>query len=95
MQTDASRILGDWLTLSDQLDRAGAVRRWVAAEPVFAGLESVAQLPGWWRRGESDAVIGALVRLAAADGGDDLDAVVVLLHLLEPGARALARRLAR
>lgn len=95
MQTDTTRILGDWLTLSDRLDRAGTIARWVAAEPVFAGLGAVSQLPTWWRRGESDAVIGALVRLAAADGGDDLDAAVVLLHLLEPGARNLARRLAR
>lgn len=67
----------------------------VAAEPVFTELHSVVQLHGWWQRGESDAMIGALVRLAAADGGDDLDAATVLLHLLEPGARNLARRLAR
>ena len=95
MQTDTTRILGDWATLSDQLDRAGTISRWVAAEPVFTELHSVAQLHGWWQRGESDAMIGALVRLAAADGGDDLDAATVLLHLLEPGARNLARRLAR
>lgn len=95
MQTDTTRILGDWATLSDQLDRAGTISGWVAAEPVFTELRSVAQLHGWWQRGESDAMIGALVRLAAADGGDDLDAATVLLHLLEPGARNLARRLAR
>ncbi len=95
MQTDTTRILGDWATLSDQLDRAGTISGWVAAEPVFTELHSVAQLHGWWQRGESDAMIGALVRLAAADGGDDLDAATVLLHLLEPGARNLARRLAR
>jgi len=95
MQLDTTRILGDWVTLSDQLDRTGTISRWVAAEPVFTGLRCLAQLPIWWRRGESDAVIGALVRLAAADGGDDLDAAAVLLHLLEPGARNLARRLAR
>jgi hypothetical protein len=95
MQTDTTRILGDWATLSDHLDRAGTLRRWVAAEPVFTDLSSVAQLPGCWRRGESDAVIGALVRLAAADGGNDLDAAAVLLHLLEPGAQNLSRRRAR
>ncbi len=95
MQTDTTRILGDWATLADQLDRTGTIDRWVVAEPVFADLRCVAQLPGCWRLGDSDAVIGALVRLAAADGGNDLDAAAVLLHLLEPGAQNLSRRLHR
>lgn len=38
MQLDTTRILGDWVTLSDQLDRTGTISRWVAAEPVFTGL---------------------------------------------------------
>jgi hypothetical protein len=43
---------------------------------------------------DADEVIGALVRLAAADGADDPDAVLVLLHLLSGGVRALAAKLA-
>jgi hypothetical protein len=34
--------------------------------------------------------MGALVRLAAADGADDPDAVLVVLHLLSGGVHALA-----
>ena len=42
----------------------------------------------------ADEVIGALVRLAAADGADDPDALLVLLHLLSGGVHALAAKLA-
>jgi hypothetical protein len=40
----------------------------------------------------ADAVLGCLIRLAAVDGGDDTDAVVVVLHLLWPGAARIAAK---
>ena len=39
-----------------------------------------------------DEILGALLRLAARDGGDDCAAVLVVLHMIESGARRLARR---
>jgi hypothetical protein len=60
------------------------------------GLATVQQLQDWTTAGNpqrADAVLGSLVRLAAADGGGDADAVVVLLHLLWPGAARLAAKL--
>ena len=55
----------------------------------LASLVSVGTDPA-----RADAVIGALVRLAAADGGRDDDALLVLLHLLSDMVLALAARLA-
>jgi hypothetical protein len=90
--------VGSWQDLVDRLDRAAAMTRWAATEPVLTGWVSVDDLPAVLARGtdraRADAVLGALVRCAAPDGGDDPDAVLVLLHLLRPGVFALAERLA-
>ncbi len=91
------RLAGDWDVLLDRLHRQGAVRRWGQLEPVFAGplcLRQLAGAPGVGDPQRADQVLGALVRLAAADGHDDPDAVLLLLHLLSEGAVALAARLA-
>jgi hypothetical protein len=83
--------LGDWPALVERLDRAGCPQRW-SAHPDLRELTCVQQLREWTEAGDRrrcDAVMGALVRLAAADE----DAVVVLLHLLCPGAKRLAGRL--
>ena len=83
--------LGEWTEVVDRLDRAGCPQKW-SREPQLVALVSVQDLRDWTKAGNpqrSDAVLGALVRLAA----DDDDAVVVLLHLLSPGARRLAGRL--
>jgi hypothetical protein len=45
-------------------------------------------------RTRSDEVIGALVRMAAVDGGGEADAVLLVLHLLSPGVAAMAARYA-
>jgi hypothetical protein len=86
-----------WGRLAERLDGADALSGWAAAEPDLAGVGSVAGLTGVVCYGADpdrvDAVFGALVRLAAADGGDQADAVLVLLHLLGPGAGVLARGL--
>jgi hypothetical protein len=87
-----------WRSLAGRLDRAHTVARWAAVEPALAGMADLAELRRVVQRGgdpaRSDLLLGALVRLAAADGGDDQDALLVLLHLLGPGARRLAGRLA-
>jgi hypothetical protein len=94
----SSVVAGRWPDLVHRLDTAGAVARWAAVEPALTGFDSVAALPGALRAGSdptrADQVLGALVRWAAADGGDDPDAVLVLVHLLSDGAAALARKLA-
>ena len=88
-------VAGSWPELVDRLERQGTWARWAAAEPVLAtvggpaGL-SAALTPGA-KAATADALLGGLVRLAAADGGDDQDAVLVVLHALAEGAAALAR----
>lgn len=92
-----SSVAGSWPALVSRLDAAGILVRWTAAEPALDGIGSVADLtkllaPGT-DRDRADDLLGALVRLAAADGGDDPDAVLLLVHLLSDGAYALVRRL--
>jgi hypothetical protein len=91
------RVAGNWLNLVDRLDAAGTVRRWATADPALTGLTGVDDITVALSKGanpdRADAVLGGLVRLAAADGGDDADAVLLLLHLLSDGALALASRL--
>ena len=92
-----TRLAGDWWDLLARLDRDATVVRWGRLEPALAGLVRLDQLPAELGCGSdpawADAVLGALVRLAAADGHDDSDAVLLLLHLLSEGASALAARL--
>jgi len=90
-------VAGDFSALVDRLDAAGTAARWGARWPQLAGIVSVADLPGEVNGGpasRSDEVLGALARLAAAGGGNDPDAVLVLLHLLAEGASALAAKFA-
>lgn len=90
-------VAGSWTGLVDRLDAAGTVYRWASSEPALTGLDGVHDLAGLTARGSdpdrADEVLGALVRRAAADGGGEADAVLVLLHLLAPGVNALAGRL--
>jgi hypothetical protein len=84
--------LGSWPELVARLDAADRPARW-STEPALQELRTVQQLQDWTTAGHperADAVLGALVRLAAAAGGDDADAAVVLLHLLWPGAARVA-----
>jgi hypothetical protein len=91
-------IPGSWIDLTDRLDAGGSLHRWARLEPALADVLDLPDLAGRLRPGtdpvRADELLGALVRLAAADGYDDADAVLVLLHLLGEGARALAVRLA-
>lgn len=94
---DDNRFAGSWPDLVARLDAAGTVRRWTAADHVLTGLTGIENITAVTVKGadpdRADEVVGALVRLAAGDGGDDADAVLLLLHLLSDGVLALASRL--
>ena len=96
MFTDPT-IAGNWPTLVERLDRTHRPRTWAAQATALKDLQSVADLPALVARptdpAHADQVIGALVRLAAADGADDPDALLVLLHLLSAGVHTLAAKL--
>ena len=91
-------IAGSWSALVDRLDRAGRPAAWATSTPPWPVCAASATYLPWSRstsrRPGADEVIGALVRLAAADGADDPDALLVLLHLLSGGVHALAAKLA-
>ncbi len=87
--------LGEWSELVRRLDAAGYANRW-STDPRLTTLTSVEQLKTWTRPGNpqrSDEVLGALVGQAAAAGGDDAEAVLVVLHLLLAGAERIARKM--
>jgi hypothetical protein len=89
-----SHPLGDWSQLVHRLDAAGIPGQW-SGDPRLAGLRSIDELRVWTapgNPGRADEVLAALVHLAAGEGADDHDAVIVLLHLLLPGARRIAER---
>jgi hypothetical protein len=92
-----NQFAGSWPDLLARLDAAGTVRGWAAADPALTGLTRVDDITGVLVKGadrhRADQVMGALVRLAARDGGDDADAVLLLLHLLSDGVLALGRRM--
>jgi hypothetical protein len=88
---------GDWTALVDRLDRDATLTRWGTSEPALAGLHDVENLGAVLRRGadraRADAVLGALVRLAADTGARDDDALLLLLHLLSSGVLSVSRQL--
>jgi hypothetical protein len=62
--------------------------RWVSAEPELAAVGSLAELNAL-RASATDGPLGALVRLAAADGGDEELAGIAVVHQLEAGVQRL------
>ena len=97
---DDPSIVGDWTQLVRRLDRAGALDRWAQAEPALRAVDSIDELaailaPDSQTDAErADTMLGAVVRTASRDGGEDPDAVLLVLHLLADGLRASAARLA-
>lgn len=79
-------IVGSWPALVVRIDDSRTLVRWAETEPGLLGTPTVADvvqacaITGDHERG--DAVLAALVRLAAADNGADDDALALLLHLL-------------
>jgi hypothetical protein len=90
-------IAGEWSTLVRRLDGRAALARWAECEPALVGFNGVATLERALVRGgdpdRADAILGALVRIAAADGGCDDDALLLLLHLLSGVVLSLSRQL--
>ena len=92
-------IAGSWSGLAARLDRSGTLARWAGPEPALAALAAsgVSGLPSVLARGtdpaRADEVLGALVRWGAVDGRDDVDAALVVVHLLHDGVLSLASRL--
>lgn len=84
--------------LITRLDRDRALDRWAIEEP---GLRDVARIHDLARltapsadAARADELIGALVRLAAASGACDDDALLLVLHLLSAMVNTLASELA-
>lgn len=85
---------GDWTALSARLELTGAWSAWRRREPALRVTDRLAELPAYTLccdPAAADVVLAALARLAARDGGDDARAAVVLVHVLAPGVRRLAR----
>jgi len=92
------RIAGNWPALMARLDDTDALRRWAKQDARLAGLRYVERdLLPLLARGADHArgndVLAALVRHAARDGGDDLDALLLVLHLCSDWVLPLAKRL--
>jgi hypothetical protein len=87
-------LVGCWAQLACHLDDDDVVRAWAGTEPELAGLTDLPRLLDAWNDpARMHRVSTALVRLAAADGGRDDDALMLLLHLLSGLAWRLAAQL--
>lgn len=83
-----------WPQLAARLERGGALVRWAEQEPLLAEFDTAERLRTALRSRRDplahDALLGALVRLAAVDGGGDEDAVFALMYALAYPARGIA-----
>ncbi len=90
-------LVGEWSVLCARLDRTRVLARWSRDEPALAAMsclnDLVAATDKTQDRRSADDVIGALIRIAAINGGDDSDAATVVLHLMRNGLCRLAGRL--
>lgn len=74
----------------DELVDGERWRQWCHTEPDLAAFDSLSAIRVL--RGQTeDAALGALLRLAATDGGDDQLAAVAVLHQLGGSVRIIAR----
>jgi hypothetical protein len=67
-------------------------QRWCTAEPDLAWVQSLAALDELRGRDATDGPMGALIRLAAQDGGNDELAGIAIVHLLEGGIGRQVRK---
>lgn len=86
-----------WPSLADRVEPTRTLARWAATEPALASVGTLDELAAIVHRGgdaaRADELLGALIRLAALDGGDDEDAALLVAHLLANGTRKLALQL--
>ena len=86
--------VGDWSLLAARLELTGVWTAWRRCEPALRAVNGLSALPAHTLSCDPAAandVLTALARRAARDGGDDPRAAVVLVHVLAPGVRQLAR----
>lgn len=95
---DDDAIVGSWAGLVERVERRGAIGRWARAEPALKDVAAASDLTLRTALGSdpqrADEVLGALVRTGSARGGDDADAVLLVLHLLSAGAVTIVAELA-
>ncbi|HET8587451.1 MAG TPA: hypothetical protein VFM74_06200 [Candidatus Limnocylindria bacterium] len=92
---DDPTLVGPWDALAARLSAGGVLRRWQVADRRLAEFDDVdALLQAWGDRDRTHELGAALVELAAADGGRDDDALLLLLHLLSGVVQRLATQLA-
>ncbi len=91
-------ITGSWEQLASRVDRGGAIMKWAKSEPALVGVATAADFVALTGAdtdpNRADEILGALVRTGSARGGDDPDAVLLVLHLLSAGAATIAAELA-
>lgn len=92
------RLEAEWQSFATSRASTATLARWAGGYPALAGFADLnavrAATEDRSDKNRSDAVLAALVRLAARDGGDEPLAVRVLLQLLLAGAVRLAQRIA-
>jgi hypothetical protein len=92
-------VAGSWPALVTRLVSTNALPRWAEHDARLDGLHDVERdllpllAPGSDHTRSNDVVM-ALVRQAARDGGDDLDALLLVLHLCSDWVLPMAKRLA-
>ncbi len=96
---DASLLGESRPEFAARLDASSTFVRWAAVAPALScggDVDSIvgvfAELAPRSRPIHHDALLGALLQLAARDGGDDADAVLAVVHTMAEGAARLARR---
>ena len=84
-----------WPALANRVEPA--LTRWAATEAALAGIDTLDELAMIVHRGSdatrTDELLGALVRLAAINGGNNEDAALLVAHLLANGTHKLALQL--
>jgi hypothetical protein len=91
------RMEAEWQALVASRIATASLTRWALSYPALAGYADLAAVRAATEdrtdKARSDAILAALVRLAARDGGDDATATRVLLQLLLSGAVRLVQRI--
>ena len=95
---DDDSLAGSWAALCQDVATRGCLARWAQREPALRAARTLDDLQALTSpRAQQDIVndvLGATVRIAARDGGDDPTAVLVVVHLLSNGLQASAARIA-
>jgi hypothetical protein len=92
---DDPTLIGPWAALTTHLDTDGVLVRWKAEADELADLTGVDELMrAWADPARTHSIAAGLIRLAAADGGRDDDALLLLLHLLSGVVWRLTAQLA-